>query len=65
MTRGRCEILEGEAAARAAVEGRAVALANPTPVNPGTAARTPKRVVLKSSQKEVLRWDHRKPGGRY
>src|SRR5215510_14626896 len=38
MIRGRCEILEGEEAVRAAFEGRAVAQAEPAPVNPGAVA---------------------------
>ena len=65
MIRGRCEILEGEAAVRAAFEGRAVAQANPAPVNPGAAASAPKRVVLKIVPDKVVSWDHRKLGGRY
>lgn len=65
MIRGRCEILEGEAAVRAAFEGRAVAQANPAPVNPGAAASAPKRVVLKIVPEKVVSWDHRKLGGRY
>jgi PPOX class probable F420-dependent enzyme len=65
MIRGRCEILEGEAAVRAAFEGRALAQANPAPVNPGAAASAPKRVVLKIVPEKVVSWDHRKLGGRY
>ena len=65
MIRGRCEILEGEAAVRAAFEGRAAARANLTPVNPGAAASAPKRVVLKIVPEKVVSWDHRKLGGRY
>ena len=65
MIRGRCEILEGEAAVRAAFEGRAVARANPGPMNPGAAASAPKRVVLKIVPEKVVSWDHRKLGGRY
>ena len=65
MIRGRCEILEGEAAVRAAFEGRAVAQANPAPVNPGAAASAPKRVVLKIVPEKAVSWDHRKLGGRY
>src|SRR5262250_3551995 len=64
MIRGRCEILEGEAAVRAAFEGRAVAQANPAPVNPGAAASAPKRVVLKIVPEKIVSWDHRKLGGR-
>src|SRR5499433_2019451 len=65
MIRGRCEILEGEAAVRAAFEGRAVAQANPAPVQPGAQASAPKRVVLKIVPEKVVSWDHRKLGGRY
>jgi PPOX class probable F420-dependent enzyme len=65
MIRGRCEILEGEAAVRAAFEGRAVAQANPASVNPGAGASAPKRVVLKIVPEKVVSWDHRKLGGRY
>ena len=65
MIRGRCEILEGEAAVRAAFEGRAVAQANPARVNPGAAASAPKRVVLKIVPGKVVSRDHRKLGGRY
>jgi nitroimidazol reductase NimA-like FMN-containing flavoprotein (pyridoxamine 5'-phosphate oxidase superfamily) len=65
MIRGRCEILEGEAAVRAAFEGRAEAQANPAPVNPGAAAAAPKRVVLRIVPEKVVSWDHRKLGGRY
>ena len=65
MIRGRCEILEGEAAVRAAFAGRAVAQANPAPVNPGAAASAPKRVVLKIVPEKVVSWDHRKLGGGY
>ena len=65
MIRGRCEILEGEAAVRAAFEGRAVAQANPGRMNPGAATSAPKRVVLKIVPEKVISWDHRKLGGRY
>ena len=65
MIRGRCEILEGETAVRAAFEGRAVAQTNPAPVNPGAAASAPKRVVLKIVPEKIVSWDHRKLGGRY
>jgi len=65
MIRGRCEILEGEAAVRAAFEGRAVAQTHPAPVNPGAAASAPKRVVLKIVPDKIVSWDHRKLDGRY
>ena len=65
MIRGRCEIIEGEAAVRAAFEGRAVAQANPASVNPGAAASASKRVVLRIVPERIVSWDHRKLGGRY
>jgi len=51
MIRGRCEILEGEAAVRAAFEGRAVAQTNPAPVNPGAVASAPSASCSRSSPK--------------
>src|ERR1700752_886099 len=65
MIRGRCEILEDEANARAAFEGRSSAQANAAPVQPGAVASAPKRVVLKIIPEKVVSWDHRKLGGRY
>ena len=65
MIRGRCEILEGEAAVRAAFEDRAVAQANPAPVNRGAVDSAPKRVVLRIVPEKVVSWDHRKLGGKY
>src|SRR5262249_3665051 len=65
MIRGRCEILEGEAAGRAAFEGRAVARSTPAPGNPGAVASATKRVVLKIIPEKVVSWDHRKLGGTY
>jgi PPOX class probable F420-dependent enzyme len=65
MIRGRCEILEGEDAVKAAFETRAEAQANPSPVQPGAQASAPKRVVLKIVPDKVISWDHRKLGGKY
>src|SRR5499425_3611975 len=65
MIRSRCEILEGEAAVRAAFEGRAVAQTTPAPVNPGAVASAPKRVVLKIVPEKIVSWDHRKLDGKY
>jgi hypothetical protein len=65
MIRGHCEILEDEAAVRAAFETRAEAQANPSPVRPGARASAPKRVVLKLVPEKVVSWDHRKLGGKY
>lgn len=42
MIRGRCEILEDEAAVTAAFQTRAEAQANPSPVQPGARASAPK-----------------------
>jgi len=58
-------IREGEAAVRAAFEGRAVVQTDPAPVNRGAAASAPKRVVLKVVPEKIVSWDHRKLGGRY
>jgi PPOX class probable F420-dependent enzyme len=63
MVRGRCEIVEDEAAVRAAMghsRGRADT-ARPRAA-PDSA---PKRVVLKIVPARVTSWDHRKLGGRY
>jgi len=65
MIRGRCEILEGEDAVRAAFEGRTVAQANPSPPQPGAVASATKRVVLKIVPDKVVSWDHRKLGRKY
>ena len=65
MIRGHCEILEGEAAVKAAFESRAGAQADPSPVQPGAVASAPKRVVLKIVPQKVVSWDHRKLGGKY
>jgi nitroimidazol reductase NimA-like FMN-containing flavoprotein (pyridoxamine 5'-phosphate oxidase superfamily) len=65
MIRGRCEILEGEDALKAAFEGRAEAQSRPSPVQPGAQASAPKRVVLKIVPEKAISWDHRKLGGRY
>jgi PPOX class probable F420-dependent enzyme len=65
MIRGRCEILEGEDAVRAAFEARTEAQANPSPVQGGAVASAPKRVVLRIVPEKVISWDHRKLGGKY
>ena len=65
MIRGRCEILEGEDAVRAAFATRAEAQANPSPPQSGAVASAPKRVVLKIVPEKIISWDHRKLGGRY
>src|SRR5215471_11594703 len=65
MVRGRCEIIEGADAVRAAFAGMAEARgATPSrPSGPGDSA--PKRVVLKIIPEKITSWDHRKLGGRY
>ena len=65
MIRGRCEIIEGEAAVRAAFEGRTVTQSDARPPSSGAEASAPKRVVLKIVPEKVVSWDHRKLGGRY
>jgi PPOX class probable F420-dependent enzyme len=65
MVRGRCEILEGTGAVKAAFEARAEAQSNPSAVQPGAVASAPKRVVLKIVPEKVISWDHRKLGGKY
>ena len=65
MIRGRCEILEGVDAVKAAFETRAEAQSNPAPVQEGAAASAPKRVVLKIVPEKIISWDHRKLGGKY
>src|SRR4030095_11333202 len=58
MIRGRCEILEGEEAVKAAVARRAEAQANPAPAQAGAVASAPKRVVLKIVPEKIISWDH-------
>src|SRR5215475_1915726 len=65
MIRGRCEVIEGEDAVKAAFEARAQAQANPSPVQAGALAGAPKRVVLKIVPDKIVSWDHRKLGGKY
>jgi hypothetical protein len=65
MIRGRCEVFEGEASVKAALEARVGAQANAAPVQPGAVASAPKRVVLKIVPEKVVSWDHRKLAGRY
>ena len=65
MVRGRCEIIEGAEAVRAAFAGMAEARGT-TPSRPSAARDSaPKRVVLKIIPEKVTSWDHRKLGGRY
>jgi PPOX class probable F420-dependent enzyme len=65
MVRGRCEIIEGADAVRAAFAGMAEAR-GVTPSRPsGAGDSAPKRVVLKIIPEKITTWDHRKLGGRY
>jgi PPOX class probable F420-dependent enzyme len=65
MVRGRCEIIEGADAVRAAFAGMAEARGT-TPSRPsGSVDSAPKRVVLKIVPEKITSWDHSKLGGRY
>src|SRR5262245_5939898 len=65
MVRGRCEIIEGADAVRAAFAGMAEAR-GATPSRPsGAGDSAPKRVVLKIIPEKITSWDHRKLCGRY
>ena len=65
MVRGRCEIIEGADAVRAAFAGLAEAR-GATPSRPsGAGDSAPKRVVLKIIPEKITSWDHRKLCGRY
>jgi len=65
MVRGRCEIIEGADAVRAAFAGMAEARGT-TPSRPSDAGDSaPKRVVLKITPEKITSWDHSKLGGRY
>ncbi len=65
MVRGRCEIIEGADAVRAAFAAMAEARGE-TPSRPsGSVDSAPKRVVLKIIPEKIASWDHRKLGGRY
>ena len=65
MVRGRCEIIEGEDAVRAAFADMARAR-GATYERPSAANDTaPKRVVLKIIPEKITSWDHTKLGGAY
>jgi PPOX class probable F420-dependent enzyme len=65
MVRGRCEIIEGAEAVRAAFAAMAEARRT-TPSRPsGSVDSAPKRVVLKIIPEKIASWDHSKLGGRY
>ena len=65
MVRGRCEIIEGEDAVRAAFADMARAR-GASYERPSTANDTaPKRVVLKIIPEKITSWDHTKLAGAY
>ena len=65
MVRGRCEIIEGAEAVRAAFVGMAEAR-GARPARPsGSVDSASKRVVLKIIPDKITSWDHSKLGGRY
>ena len=65
MVRGRCEIIEGADAVRAAFAGMAEARGT-TPSRPsGAGDSASKRGVLKITPEKITSWDHSKLGGRY
>ena len=65
MVRGRCEIIEGADAVRAAFAAMAAARGT-TPARPrGSVDSAPKRVVLKIIPQKITSWDHSKLGGAY
>ena len=65
LVRGRCEIIEGEDAVRAAfadmARGRGASYERPS----AAADTAPKRVVLKIIPEKITSWDHTKLGGTY
>lgn len=65
MVRGRCEIIEGEEAVRAAFAAMAQARGTPGERPRAAVDSAPKRVVLKIVPEKVTSWDHSKLGGVY
>jgi len=65
MVRGRCEIIEGEAAVAAAFAELAQHRDPARPRPQAAAASAAKRVVLKIVPGKIVSWDHKKLGGRY
>jgi len=65
LVRGRCEIIEGEDAVRAAfadmARGRGASYERPS----AATDTAPKRVVLKIIPEKITSWDHTKLGGTY
>ena len=65
MVRGRCEIIEGADAVRAAFAAMAETRGRTYERPRGSVDSAPKRVVLKIIPHKVTSWDHSKLGGRY
>jgi len=65
MVRGRCEIIEGADAVRAAFAAMAETRGRTYERPRGSVDSAPKRVVLKIIPHKVTSWDHRKLGGAY
>src|ERR1700746_829797 len=65
MVRGRCEIIEGADAVRAAFAAMAEARGMTYERPRGSVDSAPKRVVLKIIPEKITSWDHRKLGGAY
>ncbi|HJU18021.1 MAG TPA: pyridoxamine 5'-phosphate oxidase family protein [Stellaceae bacterium] len=63
MIRGPCEVIEGEAAVKAAFVTMRAARGGSS--NPAALASAGKRVVLRLVPEKVTSWDHRKLAGRY
>jgi PPOX class probable F420-dependent enzyme len=65
MVRGRCEIIEGADAVRAAFAAMAEARGASPARARGSVDSAPKRVVLKIVPEKITSWDHSKLGGAY
>lgn len=65
MVRGRCEIIEGEDAVRAAFADMARARGASYERPSAASDSAPKRVVLKITPEKITSWDHTKLAGAY
>jgi PPOX class probable F420-dependent enzyme len=65
MVRGRCQIIEGAEAVRAAFAGMVEARGAGPARASGSVDSAPKRVVLKIIPEKITSWDHGKLGGTY
>ena len=65
MVRGRCEIIEGADAVRAAFAEMAAGAWHAHERPRGSVDSAPKRVVLKIIPEKITSWDHSKLGGVY